>query len=269
LLAANIGLLGAALGLGLRALSDKAIGEDRIADLFACDEGDGSLVLIENQLELSDDAHVGQIFSYLAGSGAKAMIWIAEGFEPRHLGLIRWLNEATTADYRFFAVRVRVARSEAGGFEPDFDVLESPAQWTPPTRRLGAVSPFGFPATFWDFHLLRHKDEARRSRTVGPRCRWRATKVKGVVIAQLVEDNAAVVFLRGRNGVPLDAAHAALSPFRERLERRLGVSLCGARPALLAAKTLEAQATDPSNWPRLSDWLRDQARDYEAVLRAY
>jgi hypothetical protein len=75
------------------------------------------------------------------------------------------------------------------------------------------------------------------------------------------------VFLRGRNGVTLRAARAALAPIADAFEQRLGVALCGERSDLLAVQTLKVNVADAANWPAVSDWLRDWAGKYDAVLR--
>ena len=59
-LAANLHRLSDAIGVPLRLMKAKAVGETRIADLLAQDERDGSVVVIENQLETADDAISGR-----------------------------------------------------------------------------------------------------------------------------------------------------------------------------------------------------------------
>ena len=65
-------------------------------------------VLIENQLELADLQHLGQLLAYLAGLEAKLVVWIAKGFRDEHLSAIRWLNEHTVDPFAFFAVKISV-----------------------------------------------------------------------------------------------------------------------------------------------------------------
>ena len=56
---------------------------------------DGSLVLIENQLEQTDHSCLGQILTYLLGLDAQFVVWIAREFREPHLSAIHWLNEHT------------------------------------------------------------------------------------------------------------------------------------------------------------------------------
>ena len=269
-LAANLDRLSEAIGVPLCATDGKAIAGTQIADLLARDERDGSTVVIENQLEAGDNAHLGQILTYLAGVDARTVVWIAERFSDPHLSAIRWLNANTRPAFSFYAVRIRVVRIEGSALAPVFDALERPNGWERALRvstHEAAAGVGSFAAGFWAAHLARYPDEARLSRPVGERCRWRATKPAGVVIGQLVQENSACVFLRGRNGVTLDAVQEALAPFADRLEARLGVSLQGERPALLAEKSLAIDASKPSNWIEASDWLRTHAQAYDLALR--
>jgi hypothetical protein len=267
-LAVNMDQLGAALRLALRALPAKAVGEARIADLFARDESDGSLVLIENQLEPADDAHLGQILAYLAGSGARTLVWITKDFTPGKLDVMGWLNAATLVDYRFFAVRVEVVRRNGFDLDCVFSVLEAPANWSRPEAPLPRVSStFGFVAQFWAAHLQTRPEEASTSRQVGPRCRWRTTSIKGVVMGLHVEPNGAEVFLRGRFGVTRDAALKTLSPLTATISQDIGVPLDDASGAVLALKRFTLDMTKPANWPAASQWLTAQAQLYDAVLQ--
>ncbi|MFM1921414.1 MAG: hypothetical protein RLZZ303_3048, partial [Candidatus Hydrogenedentota bacterium] len=65
------------------------------ADILARNTLDGSLVLIENQLERTDHTHLGQILTYLAGLGAQTVVWVASEFREPHLSALKWLNEHT------------------------------------------------------------------------------------------------------------------------------------------------------------------------------
>jgi len=268
-LAQNLDRLADTLGIPLTLLKAKAIGERRIADLLARDERDGSIVVIENQLEAADDAHLGQILTYAAGVDARTVVWVAPRFQAPHLAAIRWLNAKAQPAVGFYAIEIRVVRIGLSALAPVFTVLDRPknsaSAWRPKT---GAPIPFGgFAGAFWATHLQRHPEEAKWSRQVGERCRWRATKPAGVVIGQLVEENAACVFLRGRYGVTLEAVVAVLAPFADKLAGRLGVSLRGAHRAMLAEKTLPIDITNPSKWPETSDWLRNHAQEYDTTLR--
>ena len=99
------------------------------ADVVATDAKTGSRVLIENQLEPANHRHLGQVLTYLAGLEAKVVIWIARDFDEAHRSAVRWLNDHTTDEFAFFAVRMRVVRIGDSPFAPIFEVLEKPNAW--------------------------------------------------------------------------------------------------------------------------------------------
>jgi hypothetical protein len=90
---------------------------------------DGATVLIENQLEVSDPGHLGQVMTYLAGLQAKVIIWIAPAFRDQHRSAIRWLNLNTAEGFSFFAVRLRVVQIGSSPLAPIFEVVERPNTW--------------------------------------------------------------------------------------------------------------------------------------------
>lgn len=67
-------------------------------DLVAEDEN-GSLVVIENQLEKSNHDHLGKVITYLAAVGASKAIWIVSEPRQEHIKAISWLNESTAAEF--------------------------------------------------------------------------------------------------------------------------------------------------------------------------
>ena len=54
------------------------------------------------------------------------MVWISQHFNDAHLSAIRWLNEHTTDEFAFFAVRLRVVRIADSPMVPRFEVVEQP-----------------------------------------------------------------------------------------------------------------------------------------------
>jgi hypothetical protein len=93
-----------------------------------CTDGEDR-VIIENQLERTNHAHLGQIIAYAAGVGAKKVIWIAESFRPEHSAALQFLNENTTEDLAFFAVEVELWRIGDSPFAPKFEVVVQPNNW--------------------------------------------------------------------------------------------------------------------------------------------
>jgi hypothetical protein len=88
--------------------------EERVGDfwldLIGQDHTNGTVLIVENQLEATDHSHLGQTVLYAAGTGAKTVVWIAREFRAEHRQALSWLNETTTDDVRFFGVAPRPRR---------------------------------------------------------------------------------------------------------------------------------------------------------------
>lgn len=126
----NLQLLGETLGMKLeRAGTEVSVGAFS-ADILAIDTSTGSRVLIENQLEPTDHSHLGQILTYAAGLDAPTVVWIARRFTDEHRAALEWLNNATTADIRFFGLEVEVWKIGDSAHAPKFNIVAKPNDWT-------------------------------------------------------------------------------------------------------------------------------------------
>jgi len=98
-------------------------------DLIGRDEATGQVVIVENQLEESDHAHLGQILTYAAGTDPTTIVWVATGFRPEHRAALDWLNERTSEDTRFFGVEIEVVRIGESAPAPAFKLIAQPNDW--------------------------------------------------------------------------------------------------------------------------------------------
>lgn len=124
-LASNLDRLRAAVGIDLVLEGTEVTVGPFSADILATDALTNERVLIENQLEQADHAHLGQILTYLAGLDARSVIWIAKAFRDEHLSAVRWLNNNTMDDFSFFAVEVSAVRIGDSPVAPLFSVVEN------------------------------------------------------------------------------------------------------------------------------------------------
>ena len=187
------------------------------ADIVARVPQDGSVALIENQLEQSDHRHLGQIMTYLAGTGAQTVVWIASGFSPAHLSAVRWLNENTVDPFAFFAVRLGVVRIGDSLRAPTFEVLEQPNEWD---RRIRAashrsdISEIGqLRRDFWD-HYSRRKPGSLNLRTGYRHSNvWHWVEEAELVISQYVAQGQVGLYVRGHMGVSEEITAQQIEPF--------------------------------------------------------
>lgn len=87
-------------------------------------------VVIENQLDVTDHKHLGQLLAYAAGTNAKKVVWVAKDFRKEHIAALHFLNANTSKDLNFFAVRIELWRIDDSRMAPKFEVVVRPDGWT-------------------------------------------------------------------------------------------------------------------------------------------
>lgn len=135
----NLQLLADALGLPELELVaiEHPVGDFKV-DILCTDEA--GKVIVENQLEKTNHAHLGQIITYAAGVGAKKVVWLAESFRPEHVAAFEFLNQNTTEDLNFFAVEVELWRIADSPMAPSFNVVVKPNDWSKTGRESARVA---------------------------------------------------------------------------------------------------------------------------------
>jgi hypothetical protein len=124
----NLGALASELGLELEPEgSEVSVGSFR-ADIHARTT-DNRVVVIENQFNTTDHAHLGQLLTYGAGLDAQIVIWIAELIRDEHRAAVDWLNDKAT-DMDFFAIEARAIRINDSLPALLWDVVASPNNWS-------------------------------------------------------------------------------------------------------------------------------------------
>jgi hypothetical protein len=234
------------------------------ADILARNPVDDSVVLIENQLEGSDHTHLGQIMTYLAGLDAQTMVWVAPSFRDEHLSAIRWLNEHTVDPFSFFAVRVRVVRIADSPLAPLFEVVERPNNWD---RRVsekkreveGDRSEIGkHRLAFWTHFCTRHPEHGTPGAASS---RWETLPGTDLVLVQYLSRSGVGVFVRPPRGGSAEHVQRMIGDRLEKLATELGAKT---EPSLEAS--LRIDPNDAANWDRMSDWLTDRTRAYQAAF---
>lgn len=132
-LAKNIAKLSEALGLDLETRSEEApVGRKKL-DILAHDVGSNRPVIIENQLEGTDDSHLGQLLTYAAGYDANVVVWIAREFSDEHRAALDFLNGRTDQDTEFFGVVVELWKIDDSRPASHFSVVSAPNDWNKST----------------------------------------------------------------------------------------------------------------------------------------
>lgn len=268
-LAENIDHLSEAIGIPLELTGTEVAVETFSADILARNPMDGTVVLIENQLETTDHTHLGQIMTYLAGLEAQTVIWIAPAFREPHLSAIRWLNKHTADGFSFFAVTARIVRIGDSPFAPIFEVKEKPNDWD---RRITArrkETQTGNSAlgdsryAYWQAFMARHPavgDIASRLSYFGvvPK------QNDAVTVCIWIGQKEGGIFVRGRYGEDRQIILDHLAPHAEHLHQRLGVQIKNEKSIL--SKSRGGSLSDPSTWPDLMDWQYAEMQRYVAAF---
>lgn len=139
----GIKLLSDTLGVGLEAVAiEQSIGDFR-ADLICRETTEGTLVVVENQINRSNHTHLGQVLTYSAGAAATTVVWISTGFRDEHRATVDWLNEATGEQFRFFALEIELWKIGKSRLAPKFNIVSQPNDWRE-VIKIQVESPEGF-----------------------------------------------------------------------------------------------------------------------------
>lgn len=282
----NVDVLSDLLGMDLiLERAEHPVGDFSL-DLIGKDERTDEVVIVENQLEVSDHTHLGQIITYAAGTDSTTIVWVTTGFRSEHRAAIDWLNSRTDENTRVFGVVIKVVRIGESAPAPAFELVAQPNDWEKEVRR-SALSSNGEVSErtqayrrFWELVLGRIHDEGRgwaRGRTTSsPYCDtnsgtpgttysmgWR--RGEGLVVQ---------IYFNDSDGAENERRFDYLADRRDALEAALGASLLwdrmdgrkGARIALLSG--VFEDVADADRWSEASDWLIQTQERLRAAVAA-
>ena len=128
-LAENLHMLGDTIELKLELVQTEAPVGPYFLDILARDADDGTKVAIENQLEMTDMSHLGQLLTYATGCKAQIAVWVAPDFGYEHAQALHRLNKWTNGSIRFYGVKVEVVKQAGGAPAPRFRKVVYPGGW--------------------------------------------------------------------------------------------------------------------------------------------
>ena len=270
-LAENLQRLSVAVGMALELIETEKAVENFAADILARDVRGGSLVLIENQLEKTDHAHLGQVLTYLAGLDAKAVIWISPFFQEPHLSAIRWLNDQTSDEFAFFAVRLKAVRIGDSPIAPVFEVLARPSEWERDMRRAGRADAHSDTRLrFWTFYCERHPAAVEDG--LKPNRHWNTwfQVNEDIWVTLSISVEFASVFVRGSWGARKFSAVERLEPHLNEIRKCLSnVEIYeNHREGWVFGETnRNFSYLNEEQWPQICDWLEERRQRYAEFIR--
>jgi len=269
-LALHLEELAAVIGVPLE-LVDKEVSVDTFfADILARNPQDDSLVLIENQLEVTDHNHLGQIMTYLAGLEVQTIVWIAADFREAHLSALNWLNEHTKDPFSFFAVKVKAVRIADSPVAPVFEVVAKPNHWerqlqslSQDKQQISRISQFR--KDFWSHYLMRHPKPNEKEATFQSN-RWIELEDLNLIISYYIAQQYVGIFVRGPRKSDASDTYAFLKPHEAFLTEELGVELGNPEGVHFLGDYIKANTSDKQQWDVLADWLHEKTKLYQAVF---
>ena len=134
----NLSALSEELGLELTLIQTEADVGDFNVDILAEETATGSKVIVENQLEVTNHDHLGKLITYSSGHDAKYVVWVFRDIREEHRQAIDWLNEHTTDDLNFFAIKLELWQVSGSIPAPKFDVVSRPNEWAKTVKKQGS-----------------------------------------------------------------------------------------------------------------------------------
>lgn len=131
----NIDQLSKSIGFPIRVKNvEQKVGRYEL-DIYAENEANDSIVIIENQLEETDHKHLGQLIAYAAGLEAASVIWLSPKVLDEHRVAVEWLNRISNEQVSFFLVRMEVIQIDDSPYAVQFFLEAKPSQFERDVKR--------------------------------------------------------------------------------------------------------------------------------------
>ena len=133
-LAQNIDMLGDVIGVALECRETESWADNGAgrADIVAITVNDERPVIIENQLEFTDEGHLARLLMYAADKDARLVIWVFRGVHEAHWAVLDWLNRQSGGNVQYFGVVVELWRIDGSKPAPHLRVVAAPPGWRDP-----------------------------------------------------------------------------------------------------------------------------------------
>jgi hypothetical protein len=287
----NIEVLNDALDLSLSNPEREQSAGDFNVDLVA-EEEDGSLVVIENQLEKSDHAHLGKLITYLTAIGAKKAVWIVAEPRPEHVAAITWLNESSAAAFYLLKIEgIQINDSDPGALPtrrsqpaPLLTLIVGPSE---EGREVGETKKelaerYDLRQHFWTELLKRAKDKTKLHANISPgQHGWigAGSGKRGLGFNYVIRKHEGAVELyidRGKEaGEESKTIFDSLAASKDAIEKEFGGPLewqrlegkraCRIRKLI----PIGGYRDDESKWPSIQDAMIDAMIRLEKALKPY
>ncbi len=273
----NIALLSDEIGIGIEVIQTEAsVGQRFNVDILAQEENTGRKIIIENQLEITDHTHLGQLITYAAGIEAQYVIWIVREAREEHRQAIDWLNEHTDEDINFFLVVFELWQIDNSNPAPKFSLISHPNEWKKSVKRStrdGELTDTKVKQLeFWQQLRAFAKDKYPELRLRSPRPQhWydisigRSDRHIALIIDSRVNQVRCELYIPDSKDLFKTLLHSA-----PQIENELGTQLDwqelpGKKAARIRALH-KCNFADTSTWQDTFQWLCETAKRFKAVF---
>jgi hypothetical protein len=276
---ATISLLSKAVALELEVeQTESSVGEYR-ADILARIAGTDEKVVIENQFGKTDHTHLGQLLTYAAGvgqggTGARAVIWLAEHFAEPHRSALDWLNQVTSREIGFFGIEIELWRIGQSLPAPKFNLVSKPNQWQKvvSTQAASLGENDALYLQFWEGFRDYCDKEGTTLRLSSPEPkRWQRSSIGRSGFGIHFAVNTQKKWIRAALSINHRAVHQAfeLLDANPQLRNELGPETefqeSGKRARIARYASIDVE--DREAWPEAFAWLKRNGEDLKAALQ--
>lgn len=270
-LLANADVLAQALNMDLElSVAEHPVG-DFFLDLIGTNPATGERVIVENQLEVSDHNHLGQILTYAGGTDPTNIVWVAPRFREEHRAALDWLNKRTDENTRFFAVEVSVVRIGDSLPAPLMTVVVEPNDWGKTVKASAAITVMTDRSKLYQQFWARYLDQLRKARPTWTKASRAPTEnninltagISGITFGTNFgrQGLCSEIYFGTQDPAVNDHWYATTAARRAELEAHFGEPLAwqplpdrnGSRISIYRPGSIE----DTDNWPTYIDWFID------------
>lgn len=254
-------------------------------DLIGKDLTNDCVLIVENQLAITDHLHLGQILTYAAGTDAATIVWTATSFREEHRQALDWLNNLTGDGARFFGVEIGAVRIGDSPIAPLFTLRAQPNDWH---AQLSAVAKSTAQDSgkgqlyrqFWGLLLERvHKDRPTWTRAKIPAAaNWMTmpSPIKGTVFGVNFTQNQQIrteLYIDSGDGEDNARIFEALQKHKDEIEQQFGGSMSWEpmpnRRACRIAVYSSGDVTQSDSYEDYIEWFIEVGTRFRAALAPY
>jgi len=282
----NLDLLASELQIPLELVErEKSVGAfsaDLVAKIPNPDSETEEYVVIENQLEDSDHDHLGKLITYAAGVEAKIVILICKDLREEHRTAINWLNEISSKEVKFFAVKIEAWQIDDSKPAPKFNIICEPDYWAKNIKQSVDVkkdltetkrTQLEFWNTFMEF--LKNKKSTLKTRRVYPQhwCDMGIGTKNGylVLVMDTRQNVVSAAFYSGND--PDKRIFQHLSSKKHEIEQEMGATLVWMELPDRKASRIKIEkpieVTDKNQWQSAFEFLKEQGEKIQIIFPKY